>query len=96
MIIGNNFNKNPNNNTAKLPTSSFEQKFKAIQDANQYSKDKRRIFDTEYTGNRHANVMDRKEMKDRSFDILKDRLDKGLITTEEFNRKINQINKNSN
>ena len=33
------------------------------------------------------------EIADKSFNILKQRLDQGLITLDEFNKKCNQINK---
>lgn len=40
-----------------------------------------------------ANVLDRKEMNDKSFEMLQDRLDKGLITIEEFSKMCNKLNR---
>ena len=41
----------------------------------------------------HTDVMSKNEMKDKSFAMLQDRLDKGLISIEEFNRMCNILGK---
>ena len=41
----------------------------------------------------HSNIMDKDEMKERSFNMLQDRLNKGLISLDEFNKKCRQIGK---
>ena len=43
--------------------------------------------------NYHPDVTNKKEMTDKSFAILEDRLNKGLISIEEFNKKCNQLGK---
>lgn len=42
---------------------------------------------------RNTNALDKNEMRDKSFQILQDRLNKGLITIDEFNRQCNKLNK---
>lgn len=42
---------------------------------------------------KNANVLNKKEMNDKSFMMLQDRLNKGLITLEEFNKMCNKLNK---
>lgn len=42
---------------------------------------------------KNTNVLDKNEMRDKSFQILQDRLNKGLITIDEFNRQCNKLNK---
>lgn len=41
----------------------------------------------------HTNVMSQKEMKDKAFSMLQDRLDKGLISLDEFNRQCSKLGK---
>ena len=41
----------------------------------------------------HSNVMNKDEMKERSFEMLQDRLNKGLISLDEFNKKCRQLGK---
>lgn len=42
---------------------------------------------------KNTNVLDKNEMMDKSFQILQDRLNKGLISLEEFNKQCNKLNK---
>ena len=41
----------------------------------------------------HTDVMSKKEMNNKAYAILEDRLNKGLITMEEFNKKCAQLGK---
>ena len=41
----------------------------------------------------HTDVMNPNEMNNKAFAILEDRLNKGLITMEEFNKKCAQLGK---
>ena len=41
----------------------------------------------------HTNVMSKKEMNDKAFAMLEDRLNKGLISIEEFNKKCTLLGK---
>lgn len=42
---------------------------------------------------KNTNVLDKNEMRDKSFQILQDRLNKGLISIDEFNKQCNKLNK---
>ena len=42
----------------------------------------------------HTNVMSKKEMNEKAFSMLQDRLNKGLISMDEFNKKCAQLGKN--
>ena len=41
----------------------------------------------------HTDVMNKNDMYDKSFNMLQDRLNKGLISLEEFNKKCAQLGK---
>jgi len=41
----------------------------------------------------HSNILDRSEMKEKSFNMLQDRYNKGLISIEEFNKKCSELGK---
>ena len=41
----------------------------------------------------HSNILDKTEMKEKSFNMLQDRYNKGLISMEEFNKKCNELGK---
>lgn len=81
MIIGNN-NMRPNN--VNPPFQNKLNQRKEIQPkTNNYLQNKKEV--------QHINVTNQKEMTDRSFEILQERLNAGLITMEEFNRKCQNL-----
>ena len=41
----------------------------------------------------HSNILDKKGMKEKSFMMLQDRLNKGLISLDEFNQKCKELGK---
>ena len=41
----------------------------------------------------NANVMDKNDMADKSFAMLHERYEKGLISLEEFTKQCNKLNK---
>ncbi len=41
----------------------------------------------------HTDVMSKNEMNDKAFSMLQDRLNKGLISMDEFNKMCNQLGK---
>jgi len=102
MIIGNNnplkgfenLNQNKtqpseNNNF----TQSFDKKFNMIKDQ---AKKNSTIINTYATDNntmQHSNVMSKSEMADKSFSMLQERYNNGLISLDEFNKKCVQLNK---
>ena len=84
MLIGNNTNFNNDNN-------NFNTKMRAIKE-NTTNSNIIRNNDT----NMYKNINNSNETTDKAFQILKDRLDNGLITLDEFNQKCNKINKTRN
>ena len=81
MIIGNN-NFNENNN--------FQNKMNTI-------KENKQIFNNDPINptntNQYKDVNNRNEMLEGSFNILKERLDKGLISYDEFMKQCNKLRK---
>ena len=43
----------------------------------------------------HSNIMDKDEMKNKSFAMLQERLSNGTISLEEFNKKCHELGKNN-
>lgn len=93
MIIGNNFNRdNLTNNT------SFENvNIKENQTENNNYQSEANINQNVFTRNiktiSHSNPLDKKDMSDKSLAMLHERLENGLITIEEFNKKCEQLGK---
>ena len=83
MLIGNNTNFNNDNN-------NFNNKMRAIKQNTENN-----IIQNNDT-NIYKNISNTNESTDKAFQILKDRLDNGLITLDEFNKKCNKINKTRN
>lgn len=81
MLIGNNTNFNNDNN-------NFNTKIRTI-------KENTKVTNPTMNNNTnmYKNITNSNEAIDKSFQILKDRLDNGLITLDEFNKKCSQINK---
>lgn len=91
MIIGNN-NNNFNSNKPNF-TSNFNERFNTVMNENQKNNNKITPL-TETTQTKHySNVNSKKEMSDKSFAMLQERLNNGTITLEEFNKKCNQLHK---
>ena len=84
MLIGNNTNFNNDNN-------NFNNKMRVIKENTTNSN----IIKNNDT-NMYKNITNTNETSDKAFQILKDRLDNGLITLDEFNQKCNKINKTRN
>lgn len=84
MLIGNNTNFNNDNN-------NFNNKMRTIKENNNITNN---IMNNDT--NMYKNITNNNETIDKSFQILKDRLDNGLITLDEFNKKCQQINKTRN
>ena len=92
MIIGNNNGNNRinGNNNAQM---NFENRFNMVKSEGQKLQEQTNPFRNNPVNNHHPNVMNQREMADRSFDILQDRLEKGLISLDEFNKKCSLLNK---
>ena len=82
MIIGNN-NFNSNNNNFKNKMDAIKENSKNI--GNNHS--------NPISTNQYKDVNNSNEMLDRSLDILQDRLNKGLISYEDFQKQCTRIGK---
>ena len=80
MIIGKNTNIQPKNNfTNNNPSINNQPNKNYINDLSQTAQ--------------HKNIMDKQEMQDRSFQMLQERLNKGLISLDEFNKICSKMGK---
>ena len=77
MIIGKNTNLQPKNSFIKSGTP--------ISDSSRMMEQNRVM--------QHTNVMSKNEMNDKALAMLQDRLRKGLISMDEFNKMCNQLGK---
>ena len=81
MIIGKNTNFQANNN-----------QFIKENKANQIVSNLNPMIEQTRTM-QHTDVTSRNEMNEKAFSMLQDRLNKGLISLEEFNKKCNELGK---
>ncbi len=82
MIIGKNSNLQHHNNFVKNNTNPINSPTTTI---NPKVNQQQNI--------QHANIMSKQEMNDRAFTMLQDRLNKGLISIEEFNKMCSKLGK---
>ena len=85
MIIGKN---NPNNNL-----QGFNTKMNAIKENAQVTRGTVSPIATNNNTLKHSNVLSKDEMNDKAFNMLQERLNNGLITIEEFNKKCTELGK---
>ena len=103
MIIGNN---NPLNNgfaNSNMPktqpsennnfTQSFDKRFNMVKEQARKNANTINTYATENNTMQHSNVMSKNEMADKSFSMLQERYNNGLISLDEFNKKCTQLNK---
>ncbi|MBQ9018901.1 MAG: hypothetical protein IJ097_01140 [Bacilli bacterium] len=83
MIIG---NDNNFNNT----DANFRKKFNTIKEA---SKNNINITNQKLETPKYTNINNKEDMIDRSFNMLQQRLNQGLISLDEFNKQCNKLNK---
>jgi len=81
MIIGKNTNFQANNN-----------QFIKENKANQIVSNMNPMIEQTRTM-QHTDVTSRSEMNEKAFSMLQDRLNKGLISLEDFNKKCNELGK---
>lgn len=85
----NNNQQNTNNNF----TQNFDRRFNMVKEQ---AKKNRKVVNSYARDNnimQHSNVMSKNEMADKSFSMLQERYNQGLISLDEFNKKCNQLNK---
>lgn len=82
MIIG----KNNSFNNKRFEKTNFSNLHKGTE--------KKNIFTNDVSAYRYANTLDSDKMHEKSLAMLQDRLDKGLISMEEFNVQLKRITRN--
>jgi len=86
MIIGNNNNQN------SFTNQNFNVRMNAIKENEQKMK-----LNNQQNVNintmQHSNILSKNEINERSFQMLQDRLNKGLITLDEFNKKCKDLSR---
>lgn len=97
MIIGNNFNRNPNQN---FENSNFNnqnrnnrpnQNSNQSQGLNQNNNFSNNLLTKDISSFKYANIENKTEVYDKSLAILHDRLKNNSITLDEFNRKCREL-----
>ena len=91
MIIGSNNNKN-SNNTPNF-TSNFEERFNTILEEGIKNQDRINPFAVDNNAKQYNNPLNKNEMADKSFAMLQERFNNGLISLDEFNKKCRELNK---
>lgn len=102
MIIGNNNPGNLNNQNSfrgnnqsntQLPNTenTFENRWNTIQEQNRIRQPHSNGFVKNIQDQKYASSTDTHGMQDRTLAMLHDRLEKGTISLEEFNRKCTQL-----
>lgn len=95
MIIGNNSQQNNNNDFSRQKvrpfTNNFDEKFQSMPKNNNFNEKDDGMRSTSF-----YDVNSKSEMLDKSYAMLKERYQNGLITLEEFNKKCNKLNKMRN
>lgn len=84
MIIGKNNNQNNFN-------QAFNNKMNTIKENAQVTKGI--VSPIAHDTLQHKDVLSKNDMNDKAFSMLQERLDNGLITIEEFNKKCTQLGK---
>ena len=93
MIIGNNNqNRNFNDKPASF-NSNFEQRFNTVKEEGMKNRGVVGPFNDNSHTAQYKDVLNQNEMTDKSFSMLQERLNNGLISLEEFNRKCKALNK---
>ncbi len=94
MIIGSNKpNENKFKNNNFLNNNSFDNKFKHYQENANSNYNRKNIFTEDISTMKYTNINNKNEMYTKSIALLHDRLSKGLITLDEFNKQINRLTK---
>ena len=88
MIIGKN-NNQPSFNT------NFDQRFNTVKENTKNNNSINTGMHENIQTMAHSDITNNNEMRNKSFAMLQERLNNGLISIEEFNRKVNELNKNN-
>ncbi len=87
MIIGNNSNFNSNKNKFQDKMDQIKSNSELFQDNNINP------FVEDVNSKNYSNASDTKNMNNKRLAMLNERLQAGLITTEQFHNEVNKINR---
>lgn len=99
MLLGNNFNNNNSNNFAQPKGNHFEntgfvnKNHEFQQNINNNAK-RKNIFTSDIKTQQHINPLNKNDMSDKTLALLHERLEKGNITLDEFNKQCETLRKN--
>ena len=91
MIIGNNFNRNPNQNFENSNFNRPNQNSNQSQGLNQNNNFSNNLLTKDISSFKYANIENKTEVYDKSLAILHNRLKNKSITLDEFNRKCREL-----
>lgn len=86
MIIGNNFNNQ------QAQAKRFNDNFNRMQDQNKRLNNSNG-FVKDLSEHKHVNPTSKQDMQDKTLALLNDRLQKGQISMDEFNKQCTQLGK---
>ncbi len=99
MIIGKNpFPRNKNFENLKVEKNKKIKNDKKVTSRipNKSIPPTKNVFIKDMEAYQHTNILNKEEMNEKSFAMLNDRLSKGVITQEEFNKQCKKIAKRKN
>lgn len=93
MIIGNNFNRNPNQNfeNSNFNNQNRNNRLNQNPSQNQNNNFSNNLLTKDISSFKYANIENKTEVYDKSLAILHDRLKNKSITLDEFNRKCREL-----
>ena len=89
MIISKNNNDAYNNSLKENAT--FQKNFNRLKENSNLNK--KNIFSEDLKNIKYSNPTSKNDMRNKSMAMLQERLDQGLITLDEFNKKCNALSK---
>lgn len=89
MIIGNNFNN------SQAQSKRFNDNFNRLQNQNK-NLNNSNGFVKDLSQQSHVNPTNKQDMRDKTLALLNDRLQKGQISMDEFNKQCTQLGKLKN
>ena len=93
MIIGNNFNRNPNQNfeNSNFNKQNRNNSLNQNNSSSQNNNFSNNLLTKDISSFKYANIENKTEVYDKSLAILHDRLKNKSITLDEFNRKCKEL-----
>lgn len=93
MIIGNNFNRNPNQNfeNSNFNNQNRNNSLNQNNSSSQNNNFSNNLLTKDISSFKYANIENKTEVYDKSLAILHDRLKNKSITLDEFNRKCKEL-----